>query len=154
MALTSLPPGCLPQPPTSHLCRVLAQLQGCLCFSVGFPTGLGVWSTRFSPAKGFQLGLGNWCQLLWGELVGTSCAAWQAGSGVWQELGLRTRPWLPQRAQGWEWEAWMQSCWKLVFICQRAVSAGQRSKPLETASMNIRPHMLLLRFASLRDHMN
>lgn len=100
MALTSLAPGCLPQPPTSHLCQVLAQLQGCLCFSVGFPTRLGVWSAGLGPAEGVQLGLGNWCQLLRGELVGTSCAAWQAGSGVGPELGLGTRPWLPRGAPG------------------------------------------------------
>jgi hypothetical protein len=115
-----LAPSCLSQSPISHLCQVLAWMQGCLCFKVGFPTRPGIWSACLSSAKCFQLALGNWCQLLWGEPLGTSCAA-----GRWaRECGwsLACEPGFPQGA----WVAWMHSCWKMVFTWWRVVAAGWR----------------------------
>lgn len=93
MVLTSLPPGCL-HSPSNHLGQVLAQLQGCLCFSVGFPTRPWLWST-----EGFQLGL----------VIGASCSGesrlallrclagrpWSV-AGVWPEnqvLAFPKGPW-------------------------------------------------------------
>lgn len=65
--------------------------------------------------------------------------AWEPGLGF------------PEGPRGVGWGAWMHSCWKLVFTHQRAISAGQKSKPLKTASMSIHcPRLPLPRFASLR----
>lgn len=88
-------PGCLHQPSTSYLCSILARLQVYLCFRVGFPTRPGIWSACLSQAGCFQLGRGNWCQLLWGELVGTSCAA---GRQALECVG--TLAWEPGLTQG------------------------------------------------------
>lgn len=51
-----------------------------------------------SPGKCFQLVLGNWCQLLWGELLGTS---WAVGRWAldWSR-SLAGEPVLPPRGPG------------------------------------------------------
>ena len=114
----SLPEG--PQPalwlppaaPGQPLCCVLARLQGCLCLSVGFLVRPGIWSARLTPAEYFQLGLGNWCQLLWGEWLALPvllAGRLQSVAGPWPETQA-----FPQGPCG---VTWKQSRWKLVFTC-------------------------------------
>lgn len=91
-----------------------------------------------SPAKCFQLVLGNWCQLLWGELLGTSWAV-----GRWALDCSRSLAWEPVLPQGAQ-VAWRQNYWEMVFTWWREVAVGWRPKPLKALSMRIRPHMLLL----------
>lgn len=121
----------LPPPaPDQPLCCVLARLQGCLCLSVGFPIRPGTWSSCLIPAECFQLGLGNWCQLLWGKWLALPvllAGRLQSVAGAWPENQAFPRVpvgGLGSRAAG-SW--FLLVLWTKVQITQDSVSIGPQT---------------------------